>query len=111
MDFEARHRNNTPRITRMLRELEDPDSAQSRPVDIGKPAIDCSGHSTRQTAQKGFTLAAALIAVVLVALIAWQMRSIKMARAATTTAAAKTNVGSAQAMLQCGLIATLTGQG
>ena len=109
MEFKARDRTDTPRITRMLRELEDSNSAQDRAVDLGKSAIDRSGHSPRQTAQKGFIVAAALVAVVLVALIAWQMRSIKMARAAITTAATKTNVGSAQRLLPCALTATLTG--
>ena len=75
MEFKARDRTDTPRIERMLRELQDSDSAQNRSVDIGKPGIDCSGHSRKQTAQKGFILAAALFAVVF-ALIAWQMRSI-----------------------------------
>ena len=93
MDVKARARTDTPRITRMLRELQDSDGAQNRSVDIGKPAIDCSGHSPKQTAQKGFILAAALIAVVFVVLIAWQMRSIKLAGAVVTTAAAKADVG------------------
>ena len=110
MEFKVRDRTDTPRIARMLRELQDSDGAQNRSVDIGKPAIDCSGHSPKQTAQKGFIVAAALIAVVFVVLIAWQMRSIKMAGAVVTTAAAKTNAGSTQTLLPCGLIATLTGQ-
>ena len=89
MEFKARDRGDTPRITRMLRELEDSDSAQDRAVKLGKPAIDCSGHSPKQTAQRGVILAAALIAVALAVLIAWQMRSIKMAEVPVTTAAAK----------------------
>ena len=75
MEFKARDRTNTPRIARMLRELQDSDRTQHRSVDIGKPGIDCGGHPRQETAQKGFILAAALIAVV-VALIAWQMRSV-----------------------------------
>ena len=110
MDFKLHARTDTPRITRMLRELGDSDRAHSRSVDIAEPATDSSGQLPKQRAQKGFILAAALISVVLVALIAWQLRSIKMAGAAITTAAAKTNVGPAQTLLPCGLIATLTGQ-
>jgi hypothetical protein len=72
-----RHRNVTPRIARMLRELEPADVAQDRPADVAEPAIDPRDHPAKRMAFQWFRVAAALIAAGFLAVVAWQARAVE----------------------------------
>jgi hypothetical protein len=86
------HRTVTPRIARMLCELERPDTGQNRAADVAKPATDRGGHHRNRTARLGFIAAAALIAAAFVAVIAWPPRAVEVAEGAVTTTGASTDV-------------------
>ena len=76
------HRNVTPRIARMLVELEGPDTGQNRAANVAKPAANRVGHPCKHTARRGFIAAAAFIASVFAAVIVWQMRAVEVAEGA-----------------------------
>ena len=65
------HRNETPRIARMLRDLRGAKTAQNG-TDVAKPATDRGGHPRKLTAKRWFKVAAFVIAAVFVAVVAWQ---------------------------------------
>lgn len=44
----------TPRVARMLRELEGTDTAQGHSADVAKPATDRGAHPRKRTAQQRF---------------------------------------------------------
>jgi ferric-dicitrate binding protein FerR (iron transport regulator) len=60
-----RHRTVTPRIARMLHELEGRDTAQNRAADAAKPATDRGSNARKRTPRKGFIAAVTLIAAAL----------------------------------------------
>jgi ferric-dicitrate binding protein FerR (iron transport regulator) len=71
-----RHENVTPRIARMLRELEDPDTASNRSADAVKPATDRGRNSHKPIARKRVIAMMVFIAAALVATFAWQARAL-----------------------------------
>ena len=80
-----RHRTTTPRIARMLRELEDTDTARDCAADVGKPATNRGAHPQKRTPPQWFRAAAVFIAAGLVAVIAWQARAVEITERAITT--------------------------
>src|SRR4029078_5922872 len=70
-----RHENVKPRIARMLRELEDPDTASNRSADAIKPTTYCGRNSHKPIARKRFIAMMVFIAAALVATFASQARA------------------------------------
>ena len=87
-----RHLTATPRVARMIRELEGADTAQIRAGDVAKPATDRGRHPLRHTAHHWFKAAAVLIAAGFVAVVAWQVRAVEMTEGALTATGAGTDV-------------------
>ena len=79
----------TPRIARMLRELEGSDTDQDRAANITEPITDRGGHVRKGTAWQGMLATAAVIAAALVAVVAGQPRAVEVTEQAVTATNAK----------------------